>query len=384
MNNNTYGVCEPVKVLPSELDSYKKTHPEIQVIDKYDELLEEVFLLRNPKYKFDKNYSAALKEFVASLGNLQNHGQWFYFSWINSLIHFLPEEMHTEMRTGRNKYLITKEEQDKYYNSRIGVLGMSVGSHAALTIAMTGGSKFIKIADPDILSGSNLNRIRTGYQNIGISKVISVAREIYLMNPYAEVNVYPEGLTNENINEFLTGGGKLDCLIEEMDNPFFKFKIRELARDLRIPVIMGTDNGDNIMADIERYDLNKNIQPFNGLAGPIKSGDLLNKRPQEIIGIVARIAGPNLAVTRMQQSVLEVGKSIYSWPQLGTAANLCGSGLAYLSRKIILGAKNIKSGRFQVNLDSIFEADYNSAKQKAYRKRETAKFLKAVKGDKKK
>ncbi len=47
---------------------------------------------------------------------------------------------------------------------------MSVGSHVALTLAMTGGARKISIADPDIVSGSNLNRIRSGFDTVGVSK----------------------------------------------------------------------------------------------------------------------------------------------------------------------------------------------------------------------
>ncbi|MST04460.1 MAG: hypothetical protein EXS49_02765 [Candidatus Pacebacteria bacterium] len=369
----------PVKISFKEIESYKKTHSEIQVIDRYEELLEEIFLLRNAKYKFDKNYSAPFKEFIKTFGNLENLGNWFYFPWINSIIHFLPEEMHFEMRTGRNKNLITKEEQEKYYNSRVGILGMSVGSHVAMTLAMTGGAKTIKIADFDILSGSNLNRIRTGYHNIGVPKVHIVARDIYLINPYANVKAYPEGLTPANMEDFLNGEGKLDCLVEEMDNPFLKLKVREVARSIGIPVIMGTDNGDNIIIDIERFDLKKSTKIFNGIIGNLKAEDFAKATPQEIPKLIAKLAGANLAPIRMLHSVMEVGKTLYSFPQLGTAANLCGSVLSYLVRKIILGGKNIKSGRLEVNLNSIFESDYFSAKEKSYRKKEFEKFIKGPK-----
>lgn len=379
--SNIFGgdAYSPIKISSSEIDSYKKTHPEIQVIDSYNELLEELFLLRNPKHRFDKNFALPLKEFVNSFGVLKNHGNWFYFPWINSIIHFLPEEMHFEMRTGRNKNLITKEEQEKYYNSRVGILGMSVGSHVAMTLAMTGGAKNIKIADPDTLSGSNLNRIRTGYHNIGVSKVHIVARDIYLINPYANVKIYTQGLTKENMEEFLTGGGNLNCLVEEMDNPFLKLKVREYTKKLGIPVVMAADNSDSIITDVERYDLKKSTKILNGVIGSMKAEDFLDATPQEIPGMIAKIAGANIAAVRMLHSVVEVGKTLYSWPQLGTAANLCGSVLSYLTRKIILGEKNIKSGRFEVNLNSIFEADYFSAKQKAYRKKEITKFLKGGK-----
>ncbi len=85
-----------------------------------------------------------------------------------------------------------------------------------------------------------------------------------------------------------------------------------------------------------------------------------------------------LAVPRMLQSVPEVGKSIYSWPQLGTAANLCGSVLAYLARRVILKAPNVVSGRHEVSLDAIFESDYKDLADA--RKKEFEEFVKKMQG----
>lgn len=347
------------------------------VVDKYPEMLEELFLLRNPKYRYDKNHK---KEFALFKKNhfgrkgAGEAGAWFYFPWLNKAIHFLPERLHNELRTGRNRFLITAKEQDKYYKARIGIAGMSVGSHVALTVAMTGGAGAVRIADPDNLSGSNLNRIRTGFTNVGVNKCVAVARQIYEINPYAKVLIYPKGLDEKNIEGFIKG---LDVVVEEMDNPYFKVKTREVAKKYGIPVIMGTDNGDNIIVDVERFDLNKKLHILHGLMGGTTSRDFKNISPKELPKIAARIAGADLATPRMLESVAEVGKSLYSWPQLGTAATLCGSVLAYLARKVIVGDK-IESGRYQINLDSIFEPGYSSAKSVKNRKLAFKNFLKKM------
>ncbi len=61
----------------------------------------------------------------------------------------------------RNKNLLTTEEQLQYADFKVGCLGMSVGSNGALTLVLQGGSRQIKLADGGVISGSNLNRIRT-------------------------------------------------------------------------------------------------------------------------------------------------------------------------------------------------------------------------------
>lgn len=359
---------------PAEIQHIKNRHPELTIVDQYEQQLEDVFLLRHPQYRFNHNYQKPFQNFVKKQVQ-QKTGNWFYFPWLNSLIHVLPENLHLEMRTGRNRNLITKEEQRLYYNGSVGILGMSVGSHAALTIAMTGGPKHLFLADPDTLAGSNLNRIRTGIQNIAVNKTVLVARQIFEINPYADIKIYPEGISDKNYSKFVR---HCSLLIEAMDNLYWKIKIREVAKSKKIPVIMATDNGDNIFVDIERFDTEKNLPLLNGRIGKITAEQFKNLDPKELPKTAAKIAGAEMATLRMQQSVLEVGKTLYSWPQLGTAANLCGSALAYLTRKLMLKADNIKSGRYQINLEQIFESDYNTPAQRRRREKQTKKFLKRI------
>jgi len=285
-------------------------------------------------------------------------GRWFYYPWLNQLIHFLPDEQHQELRTGRNQNLITKEEQKNYYNSTVGILGMSVGSHVAIVLAMTGGAKHLKLADPDTLSGDNLNRIRNGFQNVGVKKVVLVARQVFEFNPYTEIEIFNDGLTEGNLENFLSGNSKLDVLVEEMDNPYLKLKVRYRAKELQIPIVMAADNGDGNIVDVERFDITPNYPILHGILGNTRPEDLKNVAPLDLPKVIARIAGANLAVSRMLDSVAEVGRSLYSWPQLGTAANLCGTVLTYLCRRIILKDPLIKSGRYLVSLDAIFESGY--------------------------
>lgn len=332
----------------------------VKVIDQYLIMLEEVFLLRNPKYRFEKDYAGDFKAFAKKHGggngstqSLQNVGSWFYFPWLHTVIHFLPDAMHQEVRTGRNRNLISESEQKKFYNSVIGILGMSVGSHVALTIAMTGGSRHIKLADLDVLSASNLNRVRTGFQNIEVPKVVAVARQIYEINPYAKVELFSDGLTAENLPKFLNGSAKLSVLVEEMDQPYFKMRVRELARKQGIPVIMAADNADGIIVDVERYDLNKNYPILHGILGRMTSEQFKKVDPQDLPRVIAKMAGANMSTIRMVESVMQVGRTIYSWPQLGNAATMCGSVLTYLARKIILKEK-VPSGRTDFSVDNAF------------------------------
>ncbi|MCS6789257.1 MAG: ThiF family adenylyltransferase [Patescibacteria group bacterium] len=338
-----------------DLKHFKKQYKVKEIIDNFLFQLEDYFLISNPKYKFIKDYKNDFEVFIKKYSKnqkLEKIGNWVYFPWNGKLLHILEEKHFIKTKTARNIYLLTPEEQEKfYYQSKIGIAGLSVGSHSALTIAMIGGSKLMKIADNDEISLSNLNRLRYPVSSIGKNKALFCGENIYEMNPYIKLEIYNEGITEKNIEKFLLKP-KIDVLIEEMDNLYLKIKIRELAKKYRIPVIMATDHGDNILVDIERYDLNSNYPILHGIIGNMTSDDFKNLKPQDVIKLTAKIAGAELATFRTLYSLTQVGQTIYSWPQLGNAANFCGSVLSYLAKKIILGHK-IKEGRFLVDLDGL-------------------------------
>jgi molybdopterin/thiamine biosynthesis adenylyltransferase len=344
-----------------DLKEIKRKYKPLFIIDTYREQLEDYFLIKNPKYKFIKDYKddfeIFLKKFLKNK-SLKESGKWIYFPWNKKVIHCLDEKLLFETRTARNVYLITKEEQIKFYRSKIGIAGLSVGSHIALTISMTGGAKYMKLADNDVISLSNLNRIRYPLESIGENKAIYCAKQIYEINPYADLKIYKEGITEKNIAEFLIKP-KIDILIEEMDDLYLKIKIRELAKKYKIPVIMATDHDNNILIDIERFDLDPNYPILHGLLGDLTSKDFKNIPPKDLVKLTAKIAGAKFATPRMLKSLLEVGKTVYSWPQLGNAATLCGAVGAYLAKEIILKNKEIKSCRVLINIEKFFGIKYD-------------------------
>jgi hypothetical protein len=181
---------QPEKYNPTNetLSEFKARVSPLQTIDQYSLLIEDLFLIRNPKYKFIKEYGEDLEKFTADyLGgkSMDEVGEWFYFPWNKILAHFLPEDEHFEIRTARNRNIITEDEQKKLYGLRVAYAGLSVGSHGALTFALMGGAGSIKIADPDVVSPSNLNRIRFDFLAVGRKKTDLIKEYIWQLNPYA-------------------------------------------------------------------------------------------------------------------------------------------------------------------------------------------------------
>jgi tRNA A37 threonylcarbamoyladenosine dehydratase len=142
------------------------------------------------------------------------------------------------------------------------VVGLSVGHAIALTITSERICGELRLADFDTLELTNMNRIKTGIQNIGLKKTIIAAREIAEIDPFIKVKCWHDGINDDNIFDFLTGGGKLDLCLEECDDFYVKFNLRYKCRDLGIPVVM--DTSDSGLIDIERFDLEPERKIFHG------------------------------------------------------------------------------------------------------------------------
>ena len=194
------------------------------------------------------------------------------------------------------------------------------------------------------------------------------------MNPYSEIELYTKGVNEENMDEFLSD---IDVLVEEMDNLAMKIYIREQAKEKKIPVIMATDNGDNVIFDIERYDLDPDLKIFNGVAGDLTLEEFKKVKPEEMPKLATKIAGADMVVPRMLMSLKEVGKTLYSWPQTGDAATLAGITIAHVVKRLILG-EPLKTGKLDVNIDSIFDPNYHSEESTKERQEIRTAFKKGV------
>lgn len=332
------------------------------VADDYKGQQDELFAVKNPSIVYTSDFKKKSEDYYSALEKeypIWQRGRWVYFPWLSELAHILEENDFQLVKTARNKNLINKEEQEKFYNATVGIGGLSVGNSVALALVLQGGAKRIKLADFDRLALSNTNRIRTGIDNLGVLKVEITARQIYEINPYAEVELFPDGLTKENIGEFFED---LDIVIDEIDNLAVKYLIREQAKKHKIAVVMAADNGDNAVVDVERYDLDPNTPFFQGRMGEVSYKMLSKLNKFEIGRMITKHVGPENVTERMQQSLLEMGKTIVSWPQLGGAALINGSAVAYCIRKI-LNNQPLENDRALISLDEKLVPNYNSAEE---------------------
>jgi len=333
-----------------ELEALKLSDTKPIIHDKIYDQLKELVKTRNPQLLLSQEQIADLISSHIAEVPIHEYGVWVYYPWNNRLVHLLGEKEFIELRTNRNKYKITDDEQNTLSSKIIGIIGLSVGQSVALTLAMERSFGELRLADFDTLDLSNLNRIRTPIYNIGVKKVVLAAREIAEIDPFLNVVIFDEGIDESNIDEFFTSGGKLDLLIEECDGLDIKILSRYKARQHKIPVLM--DTSDRGMLDIERFDLEPNRPILHGLIEDVDIAKLKGLSQEDKLQYLLPMVGIDKISPQMKASMIEVQNSISTWPQLASSVVMGGGVTAEMGRKILLGQSTI-SGRFYVDLDEI-------------------------------
>lgn len=322
------------------------------VHDEIDGQLRELIKSKNPSVKITANEYPALIDAYLAGQNIEDYGVWVYYPWSKRLVHLLNEEEFIEVRTNRNQYKITREEQMALRQKKVGIIGLSVGQSIALTMAMERIFGELRIADFDTAELSNLNRIRTGTQNLGLNKTIIAAREIAEIDPFINVKIYNDGLTAENIDSFFLEDGRLDLLVEVCDGLDIKIQSRYKARELRVPVIM--DTNDRGMLDVERFDLEPDRPVLHGLADGLDPESIKNLSNEDKIPYILKMIGADTISTRLKASMLEVEQSINTWPQLASSVTLGGALTTDVSRRILLNQFH-SSGRYYVDMEELVQ-----------------------------
>ena len=282
--------------------------------------------------------------------SLEEYGVWVYYPWSRRLVHLLDEDEFVMVRTNRNQFKITREEQNLLKEKKIGIVGLSVGQSIALTMAMERTCGELRLADFDVAELSNLNRLRTGLHNMGTNKTIIAAREILEIDPFIKIKLFHDGLNKSNMDQFFTEDGKLDLFIEVCDGIDIKIESRYKARELNIPVVM--DTNDRGMLDVERFDLEPGRPILHGLADGLDPGNIKDLSNEEKIPYILKMVGAETISTRLKASMMEVEQSINTWPQLASSVVLGGALTTDVCRRILLDQFH-ESGRYYVDMDEL-------------------------------
>lgn len=272
--------------------------------------------------------------------------RWVHYPWRNTLVRVLGPVGFRTLRLDRNRNKITADEQQRMTTLRVGVVGLSVGHAVAHTLAIEGLCGELRLADFDELDLSNLNRVPASLFDLDVNKSVVAARRIAEIDPYLSLATFPQGLTDATMDRFLDG---LDVVVDECDSLDTKLVLRENARRRGIPVVMETSDGG--ILDVERFDLEPDRPLLHGLLGDMDAAALRGITPEQKAPLAARILDPTKLTPRMLASVPEIGRTLSTWPQLGSDVALGGASVAAVVRSFGLGSPP-PSGRVRIDLDA--------------------------------
>jgi hypothetical protein len=271
--------------------------------------------------------------------------RWVYYPWRRTVVAVLSPGAFRAVRLDRNRNMITTEEQTRLGALRIGVAGLSVGHVIAHTLAAQGLCGELRLADYDRIELSNLNRVPATVLDVGLNKAELAARRIAELDPYLQIWVLDAGLTVDTIEEFLEG---LDIVVEECDSLDIKARLRESARARRIPVLMATSNRG--LLDVERFDLQTQRPILHGLLADMDFARLSGMSSREKVPHLLRFLEAEQLSPRVLASVVEIDRTLSTWPQLSGDVVLGATAIAEAVRRIGLG-EELPSGRTRIDVD---------------------------------
>lgn len=319
------------------------------------DIAHELFEMRHPDQANNDQAREKFTEPIISEGD--RYGKWFYFPWSNRLVQYPDEDDLRDLLTFRNQYLITAEEQRKLGQKVIAYAGLSVGMKVLEDTVRTGMARKIVIADPDVVSIMNLNRLNATMSEVGMRKTDVAGIRVSELNPYIQQVHFREGVTPTNIHA-IGQQHRADLIYEHVDHLPTKIMLRKTARDELIPLVMATDIGDKSLIDVERYDEGQETMFQNRLTDT--EIDLLEKgrlSPQQTQEMIVKIIGHENISRRMASSLGHIGLTLGGIAQLATTAS-AGAAYAAVAGREILTNRGLASGRYVITPQDILKIRY--------------------------
>ncbi len=233
----------------------------------------------------------------------------------------------------RNIGLLTESEQETLRSSRVAIAGLGgVGGIHLVTLARTGIGRF-HISDNDTFETANLNRQYGASTNSINRKKTDVMKEITnSINPEAEVVTFQEGVTEENIDEFLKGA---DLVVDGID--FFSVDARRLlfnkSREKGIYAI--TSGPIGFGSTLQIFDpKGMSFDEYFGISGNMSY-------VEKMVAFSVGLTPSPLHLRYMDLSKVDLKSG--TGPSLASACALCGSLVATEALKILLKRKTVRA-----------------------------------------
>lgn len=237
----------------------------------------------------------------------------------------------------RNADIISEREQAALRAATVLVAGCGGGGGVVEPLTRLGVLRF-RLADPDRFDVSNLNRQACVQADVGRSKPEAIADRVRALNPSADVTVYPQGLTLENLDEALDGAHVVFDGIDPTMSAWVKYQLHERAARRGIPVLAGMDFGGKPTLYV--FDYRRNPVPFYGRASAEAHRE---NRLWESMRWTGRTHVPSDFLPIQADRFANGG----TWPQIG----YCVLGLATLTTRTVVDLLMNRRTRHVVTMD---------------------------------
>lgn len=137
--------------------------------------------------------------------------------------------------------LVTTEEQEKFKNAVITVIGCGgIGGETIEMLARMGVGE-LRLVDEDAFDITNLNRqTLSTMSNIGEDKSEIAASKVREINPFVKVTQFSEHVDETNIDKII---GEPNLVIDALDNVLTRVIATRVANSKKIPFIHGAIHG---------------------------------------------------------------------------------------------------------------------------------------------
>lgn len=124
----------------------------------------------------------------------------------------------------RNLGVLQESEQSRLRETTIALAGLGGAGGAHLEVLLRLGVQAFHLADPDRFELANFNRQwGASMETVGRTKVETMARLARQINPEVRLRHFPDGVTPENVTEFLDGS---ELAVDAID--FFNIEARRM------------------------------------------------------------------------------------------------------------------------------------------------------------
>lgn len=241
----------------------------------------------------------------------------------------------------RNIGWVTEAEQQKLRNARVAIAGMGgVGGIHLITLARLGVGKF-NIADFDAFDLANFNRqAGASMSTLGQEKVRVMAGQAYAINPEADICLFPQGVTEQNLPEFFRD---VDLYVDGLD--FFAFDARErvfkYCAENRIPATTVAPLG--MSAGLLNFmPGGMSFEDYFQLAGKSE----MEKAIRFLVGLAPALQHRHYLVDKSR-----VDLNAHKGPSTAMACQLCAGVAATEALKILLGRGRVWAAPHGIQFD---------------------------------